>query len=411
LIPKHFRENKENVLVIYTPAVPKNHSELLYFEEHNFVIKKRAEVLGLISRSMRCIAIAGTHGKTTTSSMVAHILRNSGVDCAAFLGGITQNYNTNLLINESQGENTFVVVEADEYDRSFLQLFPEIAVITSTDADHLDIYGDAQEVQNTYSKFGEQVEKLLFISENVVLNENITLKASLVNYKLIHETQKNYNKKQEVYAKNIHVDLVKSRFVFDYVYKDLIIRDIALLIPGFHNVENATAAISVALQIGISPEKIKTALGNFGGVKRRFQYIIETPTCVQLDDYAHHPTEVEAFLVSLRTLYPNRHITVVFQPHLFSRTQDFYRDFAEKFSLVNRLVLLPIYPARELQEDFPTTSSKNILDLALLRDKHIVEYQDVISFLADKEIDIIATIGAGNVEGLILPIKEMLEKK
>lgn len=402
-IPQDFVNHPENTLVIYTPAVPKDHSELIFLQEKGFVIKKRAEVLGLISKSMRCIAVAGTHGKTTTSSMIAHILTYSGVDCAAFLGGITQNYQTNLLLNKSQGHDTFVVVEADEYDRSFLQLHPEIAVITSTDADHLDIYGSADEVENSYTAFANQVQKQLFISLNTTLSKQAKLTA-----KLHHYSQNPFTSSEGIYATHIHI--ANARFVFNYVSPKTSIEKIELMIPGFHNIENATAAISVALQIGIAPEKIKEALGTFKGVKRRFEYVINHEKAIQLDDYAHHPTEIKAFLKSVRALYPKRHITAVFQPHLFSRTQDFYKEFAESLSLADRLVLLPIYPARELQKDFPTTSSQIILDLVSTKDKQIIDYQNVISFLASQKNDIVATIGAGDVEGLIGGIKEVMVK-
>ncbi len=405
LIPEHFRNNKAQVLVIYTPAVPKNHSELLYFQQHGFIIKKRAEVLGLISQNMRCIAVAGTHGKTTTSSMIAHILTYSGVDCAAFLGGITQNYKTNLLLNKTQSKDTFVVVEADEYDRSFLQLFPEIAVITSTDADHLDIYGSEAEVQNSYATFATQVTTTLFanLHANIYQNsENITaLQADLNLYAL-----NPFASDKGIFATNIHIK--NARFVFNYVSNQVSINEITLVIPGFHNVENAVAAISVALAIGIDATKIKEALANFRGVKRRFEYIFESENHIQIDDYAHHPTEIRAFLESVRALYPNRHITAVFQPHLFSRTKDFYQDFAKSLSLADRLVLLPIYPARELQTDFPTTNSQIILDLVTIQDKQVIDYQNVTTFLQTQKNDIICTIGAGDVEGLIIPIKIMI---
>jgi UDP-N-acetylmuramate--alanine ligase len=406
LIPEHFRSNKAQVLVIYTPAVPKNHSELLYFQQHGFTIKKRAEVLGLISQNMRCIAVAGTHGKTTTSSMIAHILTYSGVDCAAFLGGITQNYKTNLLLNKTQSKDTFVVVEADEYDRSFLQLFPEIAVITSTDADHLDIYGSEAEVQNSYATFATQVTTTLFanLHANIYQNsENITeLQADLNLYAL-----NPFTTDKGIFATNIHIK--NARFVFNYVSNQVSINEITLIIPGFHNVENAVAAISVALAIGIDATKIKDALANFRGVKRRFEYIFESENHIQIDDYAHHPTEIRAFLESVRALYPNRHITAVFQPHLFSRTKDFYQDFAKSLSLADRLVLLAIYPARELQTDFPTINSQIILDLVTIQDKQVIDYQNVTTFLQTQKNDIVCTIGAGDVEGLIIPIKTSMD--
>jgi UDP-N-acetylmuramate--alanine ligase len=401
-IPDAFLADVSKVLIVYTPAIPQNHSGLKYFQQNGFMLKKRAEVLGLISQNMRCIAVAGTHGKTTTSSMIAHILTYGGMDCAAFLGGITQNYQTNLLLNKQQDHNTFVVVEADEYDRSFLQLYPEIAVITSTDADHLDIYGSADEVTNSYSAFAKQVSKKLFVSNHTHLNQETVLQANLTPY-----SQNPFTTDKGIYAINIHI--AHARFVFSYVSPETTIENIELIIPGFHNVENAVAAISVALAVGIAPETIKEALGIFKGVKRRFEYVLNSEKGILLDDYAHHPTEIGAFLQSLRALYPSRHITAIFQPHLFSRTKDFYKEFAKSLSLADRLVLLPIYPARELQADFAHISSKNILDLVSIADKQIIDYQEVISFLSHRSNDIVATIGAGDIEGLLGEIKNIMQ--
>jgi UDP-N-acetylmuramate--alanine ligase len=401
-IPTHFIANPSQVLVIYTPAVPKTHSELVFFQENGFLIQKRAEVLGLLSKGLRCIAVAGTHGKTTTSSMIAHILTASGVDCAAFLGGITQNYQTNLLLNKTQTEDTFVVVEADEYDRSFLQLFPEIAVITSTDADHLDIYGSADEVQSSYSKFASQVKKHLFISSNTYLLANASNTATMHEYAL-----QPFTSNKAIFASHIHIS--NARFVFNYVSPNTCIEKIEMLLSGFHNVENAIAAISVALCIGIDSQKIKESLASFRGVKRRFEYVFVSQNIIQIDDYAHHPTEIKAFLESVRALYPNKHITAIFQPHLFSRTKDFYEEFAKSLSLADRLILLPIYPARELQKDYEGISSQIILDLVSSKDKQIVAYQDVTKFLQTQKNEIVATIGAGDIEGLIAPIKKLWE--
>lgn len=398
LVHENFCTHKENVLVVYTPAVPKNHSELLYFQAQGYTIKKRAEVLGIIAANMRCIAVAGTHGKTTTSSMIAHILTDSGVDCAAFLGGITQNYQTNLLLNKELNENTFVVVEADEFDRSFLQLHPEIAVITSTDADHLDIYGSAAEVQNSYTTFAEQVGKQLFVSLQTKLNTSKNIAAKINAYANLP-----FASNEGIFATHIRIE--NAKFVFNYVSNAVSIENISLQTAGFHNVENAVAAISVALHIGIGAERIKKALATFGGVKRRFEYIAQNEKMVLIDDYAHHPTEIEAFLKSAKALYPTRKLTAIFQPHLFSRTQDFYKEFAAALSLADTLVLLPIYPARELQADFPTISSQIILDLVTIADKQIVPDEDVVDFLSKTNHEIMATIGAGSVENLILPIK------
>ncbi len=400
-IPLVFRENKATTLVVYTPAVPVNHSELVYFQQQGYTIQKRAAVLGIIASSMRCIAVAGTHGKTTTSSMIAHILRHAGVDCAAFLGGITQNYQTNLLLNKNLDDQTFVVVEADEFDRSFLQLHPEIAVITSTDADHLDIYGSKEEVANSYTAFAAQVKSQLFVSLHTHLNQSAKITAQTVPYaNLPFATDKG------IFATHIRIE--NAKFVFNYVASAHSIENIVMQIPGQHNIENAVAAISVALHIGVAPAAIKEALATFGGVKRRFEYIARNENMVLIDDYAHHPTEIEAFLTAVKTLYPKRKVTAIFQPHLFSRTKDFYKEFAVALSLADRLVLLPIYPARELQSDFPHIRAEIILDLVTAKEKYLVPDNEVVEFLKNKPNDIIATIGAGSVENLIQPLARAL---
>ncbi len=409
-IPAVFRQDKQSTLVVYTPAVPANHSELLFFQYAGFQVKKRAEVLGIIVKGLRGIAVAGTHGKTTTSSMLAHVLRQAGVNCTAFVGGITQNYQTNLLLNDSTQPETFVVVEADEYDRSFLHLHPEIAILTSTDADHLDIYGSAQEVVDTYTQFALQVQRKIFVSNNVdttLIDKIPAHKRSIYAKSATMALQANY------FAENVRIE--DGLFIFDFIdtaNNQHSINDICLSVPGMHNIENATAVIAACVSIGLHGDVIREALSSFRGVKRRFEYILRTPKVIQIDDYAHHPTEVEAFLRAARALYPQRHITVIFQPHLFSRTKDFYELFAQSLSLSDALILLPIYPAREQQTDFPTTTSQIILDRVQIPDKQLVAYEKVLEDLSQRtDLDVVVTMGAGNIDKLIAPIKQLLEKR
>ncbi|MEN9522343.1 MAG: hypothetical protein RL065_720 [Bacteroidota bacterium] len=404
LIEDCYKKNSEEVLIVFTPAIPKTHRELVFFQENKFNIKKRAEVLGIITKGMNSIAIGGTHGKTTTSSMTAHILKDSGVDCAAFLGGITQNYETNLLLNSKLDKNTWAVVEADEFDRSFLQLFPTIAVITSTDADHLDIYGDADDVKKSYSAFAQQVlpNGTLFLNEKVSLYnlDKIENGVSIKSYGY-------QNQDLDFQAKNIRIE--NAQFVFDFVSKKHYIADIQLLTSGFHNVENATVATAIALEIGIDAEKIKRALASFRGVKRRFEYIVRDENFVFIDDYAHHPTELAAFIQGVKALYPKQKFTIIFQPHLFSRTKDFYQDFAKSLSLADSVILLPIYPARELPIE--NVSSKMIFDLVTCEEKYLIEKENLVSFLTDYQTDVLATTGAGDIDQFIKPIADLVTQK
>jgi UDP-N-acetylmuramate--alanine ligase len=396
-IPASFIEDPEKTLVVYTPAVPVQHTQMLYFRDHNFLILKRSQVLGILTKNLRTIGVAGTHGKTTTSSMVAHILRHAGVNSTAFLGGITQNYGTNLLLNEPTDnlEEVFCVVEADEFDRSFLTLFPEIAIVTSTDADHLDIYGKHEAVLESFREYVGQIDEkgVLFMKTGLELSGNT--KAEVLSYSLDSGV---------FHSRNIQVK--NARFVFDFVYPDGVISGITMKIPGYHNIENSIAASAVALHIGVSPEKIKEALESYGGVKRRFEYHVEEEGNVYIDDYAHHPAEIEAFLSSVKGLYPGRHVTAIFQPHLFTRTRDFVDGFAESLSLADRLVLLDIYPARELPIEGVT--SEMILSRVTIADKQLVSKDKVLSILSDFDKDIVVTIGAGDIDTLVEPLRNQL---
>ncbi len=397
LIPAAFRENPAETLVIYTPAVPKNHTEYIYFTENDFTLQKRSQVLGLLAGQMTTIGVAGTHGKTTTSSMVAHILRDSGVNCAAFLGGITNNYGTNFLLNEPADDlkSVVCVVEADEFDRSFLTLFPKYAIVTSTDADHLDIYGAHDAVLESFGKFVSQIDDsgVLFMKEGLSLIDKT--KAEVRPYSL---------QSGQYYSQNLRIE--QATFVFDLVHPQGVIADITLLIPGFHNVENAVAAGAVALEVGVSPDAIRSALNTYRGVRRRFEYVLKTDEAVLIDDYAHHPAEVQAFLSSVKALYPDRELTAVFQPHLFTRTRDFADGFAESLSLADSVILLDIYPARELPIEGVT--SELIFRGIQSKSKQKCTKAELPGVVREMKPSLLVTIGAGDIDQMVPVLKSVL---
>ncbi len=397
-IPAEFRANPAETLVIYTPAVPKTHAEYIYLTEQGFTLQKRSQVLGLLAGQMTTIGVAGTHGKTTTSSMVAHILRDAGVNCAAFLGGITNNYGTNFLLNQPANDlrSVVCVVEADEFDRSFLTLFPTFAIVTSTDADHLDIYGAHEAVLESFNKFVSQIESdgVLFMKQGLSLADKT--KASVRSYSL---------KEGDYYSQNLRIE--QATFVFDLVYPQGVISDIYLTVPGFHNVENAVAAGAVALKVGVSPEAIRSALNSYRGVRRRFEYVLKTDSVVLIDDYAHHPAEVQAFLSSVKALYPDRELTAIFQPHLYSRTRDFAEGFAESLSLADHVILLDIYPARELPME-GVTSDLIFKDVHSKTKKKCTkaELPDVVR---EMKPTLLVTIGAGDIDQLLPILKNIIK--
>ncbi|MBE9603051.1 UDP-N-acetylmuramate--L-alanine ligase [Pedobacter sp. MC2016-24] len=386
-IPAEFKQKDVNTLIVYTPAIPGDSKIIHYFKAEGFEIRKRSEVLGIISKGQFCIAVAGTHGKTTTSSIIAHVLVHSGFGCTAFLGGIATNYNSNFLFND----NHVVVVEADEYDRSFLTLHPDISVVTSMDADHLDIYGDAAHLQESFRLFAAQLKPngALYIKEGLPLEHGIGYSV---------------NGTSEIRAEQIRV--VDSKFVFDYVDGQQVLNDIHLMLPGKHNVENAVAAIAVALKLGIDPEKIKAGIASFKGVKRRFEYHVNAPGKIYVDDYAHHPEELRACFDAVRQLYPDKKLTVVFQPHLFTRTRDFADDFAKVLSTVDDLILLDIYPARELPLEGVT--SRMLLDRVTLNQKEISTKALLPEKIKDKNPELLLTVGAGDIDTLIQPLKAIM---
>ena len=376
----------ENTLVIVTPAVPVSHSEWNYFIDKGYVIKKRAEVLGIITKDTFCFAVAGTHGKTTTSSILGHILYQSGLDVTAFLGGIVENYQSNLIGNGK----TITVVEADEFDRSFLHLHPDIACVTSMDADHLDIYGDVSAIEESFREFASKVEdkSKIFVPKGLNL-EGLTI--------AINENA-NYS------VQNIRIE--ESAYVFDIKTPSKIIENIAFGLPGHHNLMNALMAFAMAYTYGIEANTIKEALASFKGVQRRFSYQIKTKKLVYIDDYAHHPTEINAVHQAVRELYPNQTVLTVFQPHLFSRTKDFADDFAKSLSAFDELILLDIYPARELPIEGITSSW--LLSKIANNHKKLISKEDLISALLKSEATVIVTIGAGDIGELVPKIKQEL---
>jgi len=382
-----FNISNEETLIIFTPAIPKDSKIKHHLEEVGHTLHKRSEVLGIISESRFTIGVAGTHGKTTTSTMVAHILKDSGFDCSAFLGGISSNYDTNVLY----GNNDVVVVEADEYDRSFLTLDPNIAIVTSADADHLDIYGDASQLLTTFQMYLDRVVE----GGTRIVKKGLPFK-SQISYSG-HDVA-------DVYASNVHVK--DGEFYFDYISGDVKIEDIHLGIPGTHNVENAVAAITVARILGIADDKIKVALTNFRGVKRRFEYIVRSQSAIYVDDYAHHPEELRAFLSSMRKLYPNKKLTVVFQPHLFTRTRDFIEGFAEVLSMADRVLLMEIYPARELPIE--GVNSSWLLSKITAPEKAVVTAEEVLAIAQREKLELLVTVGAGDIDKLVKPLKEIL---
>jgi UDP-N-acetylmuramate--alanine ligase len=399
---------KEVALVVYTPAVPQNHSELNFYRDNNYPIAKRSEVLGAITKHTQNICVAGTHGKTTTSTMIAHILRDSGYGCNAFLGGISANYDTNFW----SSENGVCVVEADEYDRSFLRLSPDTAVITSMDADHLDIYGDEATMQDAFVEFGNKVKEEGLLINKFGLSRLREVKRNKWSYSL-------QNNSADVYADNIKID--NGGYYYDVQLKDAAIAGLRLNIGGMHNVENSVAAVAVAHSLDIDAEKIKKAIANFKGVKRRFEYIIAPQPQqaggyiypVFIDDYAHHPEELNALLKSARSLFPQRKITVVFQPHLYTRTRDFADAFADSLSIADEVILLPIYPARELPIE--GVSSELILSKIDNGNKKLLTKEGLIDWMKQHQFDkefgeVIIAAGAGDIDALVQPLKQIIEK-
>lgn len=387
-IPVSFLLKDPHTLIIYTPAIPKDSKILNYFSSRSFPLKKRSEVLGILSRGMFTIAVAGTHGKTTTSTIIAHVLKDSGYDCSAFLGGIATNYNSNVLF----GSNNTMVVEADEYDRSFLTLHPDIAVVTSMDADHLDIYGDEMHLFESFRQFTSQIKS----GGRLIYRKGLELKGG-----------QTYSANAIADIQAVNVRIKDGFFFFDFKNSKHVIENIQMGLPGLHNIENAVAAIEVALHLGIDPDKIRGALAGFRGVKRRFEYVVKSNDHVYIDDYAHHPEELRACLQAIKSLYPEKKLTTIFQPHLFTRTRDFAEGFAEVLKMTDDLIMLDIYPARELP--IAGVNSAMILDKVEVAKKQNLSKQETIEYIRNTKPELLLTVGAGDIDTLVEPLKKVMQ--
>lgn len=393
LIPVEFT-NKNSTLVVYTPAIPSNHKELDYFKENGFTVVKRAQLLGEITKNSDAVCVAGTHGKTTVSSMVAHLFRQSHIDCNAFLGGILKNYNSNLILSE---KSNFTIVEADEYDRSFHSLQPHIAIITSADPDHLDIYGSEEAYKKSFEKFTSLIRPggHLIIKIGANLNPQVNNSVKVWSYS---ET------KGDFHAENIRIG--NGEIYFDFVSPKGIIKDISLGVPVKINIENSIAAMAAAQLSGATTEEIKIAMKSFLGVKRRFEFHIKNENVIYIDDYAHHPEELKAALISIKALYPNNKLTAIFQPHLFTRTRDFAKEFSDSLSLADDVILLDIYPARE--EPIEGVSSNIIFENITSPEKQLIDKSDLLDLIKNKRPKMVVTFGAGDIDRVVPDIKNLL---
>jgi len=405
-IPVHYEDRldlapKDADLVVYTPAIPASHQELAYYKENRYALAKRSEVLGIITNSSFNICVAGTHGKTTISTMIAHLLRHSGYGCNAFLGGISVNYNSNYWSDK----RSVCVVEADEYDRSFLRLSPDVAVISAMDPDHLDIYGTAEAMEEAFIEFSGKLKSGGSLYFKYGLKRGADLKG---------ETKLSYS--QDNKAANYFASTLQNKnggYVFDVVGGDWTLKEVELNMGGLHNVENSVVAVAVAHALGIEDLKVKEAVAAFRGVKRRFEYVVRNKNWVFVDDYAHHPEELRALISSARKLFPDRKCVVIFQPHLFTRTRDFADGFAESLDLADEAMLLPIYPARELPIE--GVSSNTIFEKMKSRNKQLLNKREILENLravAGKKGEpvLLITAGAGDIDQLVEPIKNILEK-
>ena len=386
----------EETLVIYTPAIPAELSELRYVFDNGYRVVKRSKALGEITAGQTCLAVAGTHGKTTTSTLVAHIITEGGHGCSAFLGGISKNYGTNLLMSHTPT----VVAEADEFDRSFLQLHPSIAAITAMDADHLDIYGDLAHVQEAFREFASQVSETLILKYGCPVSDDQT-PARIYTYHFDDE-------RADIHSTNLRLDGT-GHYTYDLVYPGGILTDIRVGTLGWLNVENSIAAAAICLCYGIDAQKIRHAIGTFEGAQRRLDEHINTPTLTYIDDYAHHPAELSSAISSIRGIFPGRKITGVFQPHLYTRTRDFADEFAEALSALDKLILLDIYPARE--EPIPGVSSEIIFNAVTAPEKVLLKREELMDYLKDEKLDVLVTFGAGNIDRFIEPIRQMLQER
>lgn len=392
LIPSPFRD-AATTLVVYTPAVPDSHAGLAYFRENGFTVVKRAELLGLITRASRGLCVAGTHGKTTTSSMAAHMLAQSSVGCSAFLGGILKNYDSNLILSD---KSDLVVVEADEYDRSFHHLQPYMVVITATDADHLDIYGTYEAYLESFRHFTSLIrpDGVLILKKGLPLQPALAEGVRLYTYSL--------DDGGDFYARNIRMG--NGQILFDWVYPGGVVADIDLGVPVRVNIENGVAAMALAWLNGVTPDEMRRAMKSFAGARRRFDFWIREGKTILVDDYAHHPDEIKASLSSLRALYADKKISVIFQPHLYTRTRDFCDQFAAALSLADELILLDIYPARE--QPIPGVTSRIIFDKVNCKKKALCSKEKLLETIKERNFEVLITLGAGDIDRLLPAIKE-----
>lgn len=389
--------DKETTLIVYTPAMPDDSPELNYFREHGFDIHKRAQVLGLITQSSKALCCAGTHGKTTTSSMLAHILKGSHLDCSAFLGGILKNYDSNLMLSD---KSEFTVVEADEYDRSFHWLHPYMALITSVDPDHLDIYGTEDEYLKSFEKFTSLIQP----GGALVVKHNIKLKPQLQSGVRLYTYSQD---KGDFRAENIKVGSGTIRF--DFVTPDSVVKNIELGVPVRINIENGIGSMALAWLNGATDDELRNGMRTFQGAKRRFDFMLKTDSLVMIDDYAHHPDELSASISSVKELYPDKKVLGIFQPHLYSRTRDFADQFARSLSLLDELILLDIYPARE--KPIEGVTSQIIFDKVTCK-KTLCKKSELLDIIRNKkDIEVLLTVGAGDIDQLLQPIKELLEER
>lgn len=396
LIPEAFR-HPEETLVVYTLAVPQTHAELTFFRAGGFEVMKRARVLGEITQCSRGLCIAGTHGKTTTSSMLAHLLKQSSVDCNAFLGGILKNYDSNLMLSD---RSDLTVIEADEFDRSFHWLTPYMAVITAVDPDHLDIYGTPEAYRESFEKFTSLIrpDGCLLMKKGIDLTPRLQPGVRLYTYSA--------DEGGDFHAEQIRIG--NGEIVFDFVGPEIRIPDVSLGVPVKVNIENAVAAMALAWMNGATPEEMKVAMASFAGPRRRFDFHLKKPNLVLIDDYAHHPAELKASILSVKELYAGRRVTGIFQPHLYTRTRDFAADFAASLSLLDELILLDIYPARE--EPIPGVTSRIIFDRVTIADKQMCSKAQLPDVVSAGKYEVVLMVGAGDIERLVEPVREIIDK-
>lgn len=398
LIPDNCKDPK-TTLVVYTPAIPDNHAELRFFKDNGFEVMKRARVLGEITRCSRGLCVAGTHGKTTTSSMAAHLLKQSHVDCNAFLGGILKNYDSNLMLSDT---SDLTVIEADEFDRSFHWLNPYMAVITAVDADHLDIYGTVEAYRESFEHFTSLIrpDGCLIMKKGLPIQPRLQEGTRLYSYSATEEA--------DFYARNVRIG--NGDIVFDFVAPNRCIKDIKLGVPVLVNIENGVAAMALAWLNGVTEEEIRRGMESFQGPVRRFDFHLKQEDIVLLDDYAHHPAELKASILSVKALYPSKRLTAVFQPHLYTRTRDFAEDFAASLSLVDELILLDIYPAREAP--IPGVTSQIIFDKVTIANKRMIRKEELLDLVRDEsaKMEVVLMVGAGDIDRLIEPVKQILEE-